>query len=184
MRMLGGKKRANKQAERDEREILSEIKSERMEERRRVRRKHITSAVLAGLMVTILGLLAYMGARGVVIEAKKTPENLTEGYQLKAEVIDETGNERISRRTLDYIGMLEQDLAELGIMMVRATLPMNTSRELYIDIEGGETYYKVNLDRGTGVTAEDIVRMQRYLTERGLTPTYVDVRVEGKAYYQ
>lgn len=182
--MLGGKRKAEKQAERDERAILSEMKSERMEERRRVRRKHMTSAILATLMIAILGLLAYMGARGVVIEAKKSPINAGAEYQLKAEVVDETGNEKISRRTLEYIGLLEQDLAELGLKMTRATLPVNTSRELFIDIDGVTTFFKVNLDRGTGVTAEDIARVLKYLQAQGITSTYADVRVEGKAYYQ
>lgn len=181
--MRGGRK-AKKQAERDERELLSELKSERMAERRRLRRKHITSAVLASLMVAILGLLAYMGARGVVIEAQKNPTDPGAEYQLQAEVVDETGSEQISRRTLDYIGLLEQDLAELGIKMTRATLPVNTSRELYVDTDASTTYFKVSLDRGTGVTAEDVSRMLKYLQDRGLTPGYVDVRVEGKAYYQ
>lgn len=182
--MLGGNKRAKKQAERDEREILSELKSERMAERRRLRRKHATSAMLASLMVAILGLLAYMGARGVVLETRKSPQNTGAEYQLRAEVIDETGNERISRRTLDYVGLLEQDLADLGLTMARATLPLNTSRELYINIEGIPTYFKVNLERGTGVTAEDIARVLKYLQERGINPAYADVRVEGKAYFQ
>lgn len=181
--MRGGRK-AKKQAEHDERELLSELKSERMAERRRLRRKHMTSAVLASLMVAILGLLAYMGARGVVIEAQKDPKNPGAEYQIQAEVVDETGSEQISRRTLDYIGLLEQDLNELGIKMTRATLPVNTSRELYIDTDAGTTYFKVSLDRGTGVTAEDIARMLKYLQDRGLAPGYVDVRVEGKAYYQ
>lgn len=181
--MLGGKKQ-KKQALRDEREILSELKSERMEERRRVRRKHMASAVSASLIVAILGLLAYMGARGVVIEARKSPASAGAEYQLKAEVVDETANGKISQRTLDYISLLEQDLVELDIKMTRATLPVGTSRELYIDIDGSETYFKVSLDRGTGVTAEDISRMLKYLQERELNPAYVDIRVEGKAFYQ
>ena len=182
--MWGGNKHAKKQIEHDEREIVSELKSERMTERRRLRRKHATSAILAGLMVAILGLLAYMGARGVVLEAKKSPQSTGAEYQLRAEVIDETGNERISRRTLDYISLLEQNLADLGLMMSRATLPLNTSRELYINIEGTPTYFKVNWERGTGVTAEDIERVVKYVQERGITPTYADVRVEGKAFFQ
>ena len=180
----GGKRKARKQAERDERRIAAELKLERLEERRRVRRKHTTSAIVAGLIVAILGLLAYMGARGVVIEAQKAPVNNGAEYQMKAEVIDETGNEQISRRTLEYISLLEQDLAEQGLRLTRATLPVGTRRELFIDLEGRTTFFKVNLDRGTGVTAEDIARMLRYLEARELAPTYVDVRVEGRAYYQ
>ena len=55
---------------------------------------------------------------------------------------------------------------------------------LFRSTDASTTYFKVSLDRGTGVTAEDISRMLKYLQDRGLTPGYVDVRVEGKAYYQ
>ena len=34
------------------------------------------------------------------------------------------------------------------------------------------------------LTAEDMERMVRYLRERDLKPGYVDVRVEGKAFYK
>lgn len=68
--------------------------------------------------------------------------------------------------------------------MTKVTLPTGMSRELYVDLEGRTEYYKVNLDRETAVTAEDIDRMVRYLEKNGVTPEYVDVRIEEKAYYK
>lgn len=45
-------------------------------------------------------------------------------------------------------------------------------------------YFKMNIDRGSGVSVEDAVKMVKYLSERDLHPSYVDVRVEGKAFYR
>ena len=55
--------------------------------------------------------------------------------------------------------------------------------DVYIaDFEG---YFKLSLDRGVGVSAEDMDRMVRYLKKQGFIGVeYVDLRVEGKAYYK
>ncbi len=45
-------------------------------------------------------------------------------------------------------------------------------------------YFKMNIDRGSGVSVEDAVRMVKYLETRELAPAYVDVRVQGKAFYR
>ena len=84
----------------------------------------------------------------------------------------------------EYIIQLEEDFRALGYTVTKVILPVNTSRELYVDLAGETTYFKVSMDRGAAVTAEDVERMLRYLKERELAPEYVDVRVEGKAYYK
>lgn len=68
--------------------------------------------------------------------------------------------------------------------VTKVILPTGASRALYVDIEGQEAYYKVDIDRDAATTAEDIERMSRYLAEKDLHPEYVDVRVEGRAYYK
>ena len=146
--------------------------SERMQMRKVQRRKRWT-AVLAGvLMVAILGVLLLMGVRQLmtppVEEAAETE------YQIQAEIVDEDNTGRISERVRSYIEQLEQDVADLGYK----------SRELYVDLEGVEWFFKVTVDRDAAVTAEDMERMVRYLRERDLKPGYVDVRVEGKAFYK
>ena len=61
---------------------------------------------------------------------------------------------------------------------------MDASRELYVDLEEVGYYFKVSVDRGAGVTAEDMQRMVEYLQGNEINPEYVDVRIGGKAYYK
>lgn len=161
----------------------AESESTRMLARRKAHRRRTTSILVVALMLAILVLAGYLGfkewAAVPVIEAESEPV-----YQVKAPIIDEDNRDEVSRRVQNYVGQLEQNLQSRGLKLARATLPTGSSRALYIDIEGQEAYYKVDIDRGAGVTAEDIERMSRYLREHDLHPAYVDVRVAGKAYYK
>jgi hypothetical protein len=42
----------------------------------------------------------------------------------------------------------------------------------------------MNLDRGVAVQVEDAVRMKKYLDQNNLQAEYVDIRVEGRAFYK
>lgn len=134
-------------------------------------------------MLLILGLAFYLGMKELAITPEITDEN-TASYQIRAEVVDEDRRGQISSRVRAYIADLEQDLRDLGLTVTKVILPTGASRALYVDIEGQEAYYKVDIDRDAATTAEDIERMSRYLAEKDLHPEYVDVRVEGRAYYK
>lgn len=134
-------------------------------------------------MAIILGLVFYVGVGELTNEMQPQDDGATE-VEILAQVIDENNRGRISTRTRNYIAQLEKDLADLGHRVVKVTLPTGTSRELYVDLEGRTEYFKVNLDRGTAITAEDIDRMVRYLEKNAIMPEYVDVRVDEKAYYK
>jgi len=43
---------------------------------------------------------------------------------------------------------------------------------------------RVSIDRGAGEQAEDLDRVVRYLAGKSVVPGYVDLRVEGRAFYQ
>lgn len=159
-----------------------ESESERMLARKKAHRRQTTSVLIVALMLLILGLAFYLGMKELAI----TPEMETEdmGYQIRAEIVDEDRRGQISSRVRAFIATLEQDLQELGLKVTKVTLPTGASRELYVDIEGQTTYYKVDINRNAATTAEDIERMARYLRENDLHPIYVDVRIDGKAYYK
>lgn len=161
----------------------AESDSERMMARKKAHRKQRTSVVVVVLMGIILGLIIYMGVNELKDERQMEAEKAAE-VEIRAQVIDEDNRGRISARTKTYIAQLEKDLADLGYTVTKVTLPTGMSRELYVDLEGKMGYFKVNLDRGTAVTAEDMDRMIRYLEKNGVVPEYVDVRVEEKAYYK
>lgn len=154
---------------------------ERAELHRQTKRRHFTSVLVAMLMVGIMGLIAYTSARGAVEEARRTPER-EEDYQLQAELVDETGHGRISGRMREFIGQVEQDFAEAGYTVSRVTLPAQTSREILVDLEGRKGYIKMTMDRGAAVGVEDAVRVMNYLGDREVG--YMDVRLEGKAYFK
>ncbi len=166
-----------------EREYV-ESESERLKEREKVHRKRTTSVVVAVMVLAVLGALAYVTGKNAVQQYESGAKPAGETYEIKAQIVDEDNRGQISTRVKDYIAQLEQDFADLGYTVTQVTLPTGMSRELYVDIGGEEVYFKVNTDRGTAVTAEDAARMIKYLHEHDLRPTYVDVRVEGRAYYK
>lgn len=159
----------------------AESESERMQAQRKVRRRRVHGVMTLLLMMAVLGLVSYL----VVKETLGKEEVIEETeYKIVAQIIDEDNRGQISMRVKSYIAQLEQDFQDAGYRVAKVTLPTGMSRELYIDLEGREEYYKVNTDRGSAVTVEDVERMMRYLDEHDLHPEYVDVRVEGRAYYK
>lgn len=162
----------------------AESDSERMLARKQLRRKRMRSVVSACLMLAILGLLTYLGARELVGFGQRSETDAVEEKKVTAEIVDESGRGQISARMKEYIIQIEEDFRALGYTVTRVTLPVATSRELYVDLAGETTYFKVSMDRGAAVTAEDAVRMMKYLRDKDLHPEYVDVRIDGKAYYK
>ncbi len=162
----------------------AETESERIQEHQRTKRRHKVSVLLAILVLVALGLLIYMTGKNVVEQYETGGKEPELEYTIKAQIVDEDNRGKISTRIKNYIAQLEQDLADLGYMVTQVILPTGTSRELYVDLAGRETYLKVNIDRDTAVTAEDADRTLRYLDEHDLHPTYADVRVEGRAFYK
>lgn len=161
----------------------AESESERLQERKRIHRKRRNSVISAIVVLSALGVLAYVTGKNAMMEYE-TSKVQEEEYVIKAKIVDEDNRGQISTRTKNYIAQLEQDMRDLGYTITQVVLPTGTSRELYVDVEGVETYLKVNTDRDTAVTAEDADRVLRYLEEKDLTPAYADIRVEGRAYYK
>lgn len=161
----------------------AESDSERMLARKKAHRKQRTSVVIVVLLGVILALVLYVGVNELNKERRETMEGVAE-VEIRAQVIDEDNRGQISTRTKAYIAQLEKDLEDLGYIVTKVTLPTGVSRELYVDLEGRTEYFKVNLDRETALTAEDIDRMVRYLEKNEVVPEYVDVRIEEKAYYK
>ena len=66
-----------------------------------------------------------------------------------------------------------------------AIIPSGSIREIDFYLDGYSGYIKTIIDRGAGVSVEDADRMIRYLSEIGVGEfTYIDVRIEGKAYWK
>lgn len=174
--------------EKKERKEEKSLDLEREKLRKRSRKRTVMSAILVFILIGVLTFLSVIMINnliGVMNEHDEVVETLA--FEPTVEILDENGTgQGVSARTREYVGQLEADLKDLGQKMTRAVLPMGKMREIDINLEGMSTYFKVSTNRETGVTAEDIVRMVKYLEENGLIGkvSYVDLRVEGKAFYK
>lgn len=162
----------------------AESESQRMQMRKQAKRKHRASVIVVLLLMVVLAALGYFTLQDVVRQEQDIAVEDDKEVAVTTEIVDEMGREQISERTKQYIAQIEQDFKDLGYTVTRVTLPMNSSREILIDLADQKPYFRVSLDRGTAVSAEDVVRMIKYLGQHKLTPTYADVRIEGKAYYK
>ena len=160
-------------------------------ERQRVR-KAAKHRKIRGVIFVLLacGLIAYLGVVSVkswlaAYDTVDISELQQDDYNLdNIVVIDENGGE-ITNGTKKYIWQMSNDLSDLGYTLEKVVLPVGMLREIDLYIKDFTGYIKTNSDMGTAVSAEDIDRMIKYLTERGIGEvTYIDVRISGKAYYK
>lgn len=165
-----------------------ESDSERERARRSIRRGKVAK-VLA--VVVFFGAMVFLGVR-MFSEWYKWISMKTEVIEIEkepsVEVIDErTGKvaTEMTTRMKEYIANLEEEFMIRGRKVVRASLPVDKVREVDLTIEGFSGVVKVTIDRNAAVSAEDGVRMLKYLEEQGITEVeYIDVRVERKGYWK
>ncbi|MBR0242886.1 hypothetical protein IJQ51_02975 [Candidatus Saccharibacteria bacterium] len=149
------------------------------------------------LVVTILGILLVFASIigfGVILSKRESQEDqvsdspsTTVTYKPTIEIIDEDAisGSMVTSRMKDYIGQAEVDFRALGLVPVKAVIPAGAVREIDFYLDGKTGFVKTTIDRGTGVSTEDAKRMLDYLESQGITDfEYIDVRLEGKAYWK
>ena len=151
--------------------------------RKKQQRKNavVVFAVLALIVVVVVFI-------GNVISTKLTEreEKVASSVPTRPTVpiIDENVGNNISERVKSFVARLEVDAVEYGLKVDHVTLPFQKAREIIVFFEGRGEYYKMTTERGSTVQIEDAERMIRYLDWKGITPEYVDLRVEGRGYYK
>ncbi|MBQ6486334.1 hypothetical protein IJI76_01220 [Candidatus Saccharibacteria bacterium] len=160
--------------------------SERMELRKKEEKRKKTSVVVFFMALILIVVLIFGFIMNAVSEKKKNEVMPTPGkeYNPTVEIIDEGGSGYVTDKIKTYVGKIERDLNDLGYKLIRAIIPAAKTREIDVYIEGRNEYYKCHLDRDTAETAEDVGRMVNYLDSKEIKPTYVDVRLSGRAYYK
>ena len=177
---------------RGERERL-ETASERIAVHKKNKRQKTLriAATIVGLTIAIIVIVWFISLfmpKDTKTDNSVTTITVSVPYTPTIEVVDEdasaTGG-NITSRMKEYIGQAEADLRELGYTPSKAVIPAGTIREVHFYLDGFTGYIKMNIDRGTGVSAEDTDRMIRYLKAAGTMDfTYIDVRIDGKAYWK
>lgn len=162
--------------------------------------KKIKRATISRTVIMILGFLAVIAAiTGIAIlfstghrpdEDGNTATStiVTVPFSPTVEVIDEdigSGTSHITARMKEYIGQAEADFRELGYRPVKVVIPSGAIREVDFYLADHSGFIKLIIDRETGISVEDADRMIRYLEGQGITDyQYIDVRLDGKAYWK
>lgn len=85
---------------------------------------------------------------------------------------------------LGFIGRVMTEAGSRGYRVTQVTLPAGTTREVNLQVSGVGATIKMTVDRGAAEQVEDMANALKYLTAHGIAPSYVDVRVSGRAYYK
>jgi hypothetical protein len=96
----------------------------------------------------------------------------------------QAGEASVSKRFLGFVGRVVSLAKDNGYVVLQAILPANTTRELEIKLKDNNLLVKLSIDRPVGDQVEDMSRAVRYFISHNQTPTYIDVRVSGKAFYK
>ncbi|MDB5177904.1 MAG: hypothetical protein JWO61_287 [Candidatus Saccharibacteria bacterium] len=89
-----------------------------------------------------------------------------------------------SNRFLGFVGRLVGFAEQRGYTVEQVLIPVGTTRQIDVKIKDIPYSIKCSIDRPAGEQAEDLDKSIRYLRQRGITPSFIDVRVSGKAFYR
>jgi len=95
-----------------------------------------------------------------------------------------SGTAIASKRFLGFVGRIVSLASTSGYTVTQAILPVNTTRELEVRLKENNFLVKLSIDRPAGEQVEDMVKAVQYFTGHSRTPSYIDVRVSGKAFYE
>ena len=126
---------------------------------------------------------AYVDSTGVVFERNILGTSVI-AVEDQTGIRASVGNSVISGRFLQFIGKVVGYFKENNFTVNKMILPANTTRQVLVSLDGVGYSIKMTVDRPAAGQVEDAVRAIRYLTNRGITAEYIDVRVSRRAFYK
>ena len=151
--------------------------------RKKQQRKNALIVLCILIILVSVGIMVgnYIAQKAAEREAALTEENPLEPT---VAIVDENVGDNISSRTKVFVARLEADAKDYNLKIDHVVLPFQKAREILVYFDGRKEYYKMTSERGSAVQVEDAERMMPYLDGKALAPEYVDLRVEGRAYYK
>jgi hypothetical protein len=132
-----------------------------------------------------------VGSHQYFVDSQGTTFEKNYGANPTVSVVDSSGaavvhgSAIVSKDFLHFIGRLVALTDQSGLGKVtQVTLPANTTREVDLRLEGRGYVVKTHSDRDPAAEVEDMKRVIGYLDQRQLNPSYIDVRVVGRAFYK
>lgn len=132
---------------------------------------------------TINGSNEYVDSTGTVFNYNAYPSDIVQIVDNNGAAAPQSGIVA-SQRFLSFVGLVVGDMQDRGYSVTKATIPPLTTRQLSLNVKKIPYTFTLSTDRSAGEQSEDISRIITYLRKKGITPSYVDVRLKGKAFYK
>jgi hypothetical protein len=96
---------------------------------------------------------------------------------------------KMPQKILAFLGQLVSDAGEMGLGLSEVSIPAGRAREVDVRVEreGKGLLFKLSVERSAAQQVEDMERVMRHLEGAGVKIEgleYVDIRVEGRAFYK
>lgn len=131
-----------------------------------------------------------VNGRQQYVDASGTPFSRNYFASPSVEIIDksgvrvEAGQAVASNRFLAFVGRVVGLTPQWGYKVTQVIIPSGTTRQVEVMLEGVKYPIKLSVDRSAGEQVEDMARAVGWMNAHKQTPTYIDIRVGGKAYYR
>lgn len=158
-------------------------KLERLKQRKKTKFKNVSVVVGVVVLIALIGIVVGHYISELLAE-NKAKQTIVKEPEPTVVISDDNPGTGISARVKEFVARLEKDAKIEGLEVDRVVLPLNKVREIHVYMKGRNEYFKMTIDRGSAEQAEDMARMTRYLDKKKIKAEYVDLRVEGKAYYK
>lgn len=94
------------------------------------------------------------------------------------------GQEIVNRRFLSFLGQALAHFKQHNLEVSDVVLPEGSVRQVEFRIIDKPYAIRTTVDRSAGEQAGEAAKAIRFLSERGLSPGYIDVRVEQRVFYK
>ena len=157
-----------------------------------VRLSAVVDIVGAGFTLTFREPIAgwQINARQYYVDPEGVVFQQNYFQQPSVQIVDESGvspeqgTTVASSRLLGFVGRVVSMAGERSYKVTSVTLPVGTTRQLDVRLDGVGGYVRFTIDRGVAEQVEDMSRVIGHLQQRNISAEYIDVRVEGKAIYR
>lgn len=127
----------------------------------------------------------YVDKRGVVFQHYQGPKPSLEIKDTSGYIAELARQDMLaSRQFISYVGQLAGELRRIGVNPIQQVVIPPVVRQVNIYIQGRDYEIRVNTSRDPESQAQDIKHAIQYFEKQGISPEYIDVRVEGKAFYK
>lgn len=125
----------------------------------------------------------YVDGQGVTFERNYFEEPPI-GVEDQSGVEPEVGQAVVNHRFLSFLGQVSAEFDSSELRVNRIVLPEGTVRQVDFGIEGRSYVVRMTVDRGVAEQTSRAIKTMDYLASRGVSPTYIDARVDQRVFYK